>query len=366
MRKVLFLMCLAWGISLLWAQPSAHLDIYAPEIITQLSTPLEDFSAQATAMYQEADYEKAASLYLKHLAARPGDASALYNLACCYGLLGKETHASSILQLAYKAGFEDINHISGDPDFTSVRDSQDFIATMDSLLVWAARKAETAGELRYYRINTYLPYRIYYPANYSPEMECTLLVGLHGYGDEATAFGGISRILRDKPIIFLVPEAPYGMDMGTSFGYSWTPSLSFEDPMQESSFMGLKDAIVDLTRDIQKLHKLSNTILFGFSQGCFMTYNIGLAHPETFNALMAFGGWLMPEIVGEATIDKASNLKVYISHGTQDNIVSYSSGEEAHNYLISKKFDVQMDSFEGAHRIDKTSFHSGLDWLMRQ
>lgn len=364
MRRLICLLILILGCAWLAAQGQSKLDIYSPEIITNLASPTADLSALATAKYQEGDFESAARLYLEHLSRKPGDASALYNLACCYGLLGRETHAAGILQLAYKAGFTDLGHIANDNDFAPVREGKEFSAAMDSLRAWSATKAQAAGKQGFYEINTYLPYRIYYPANYTPEMTCTLLVGLHGYGDNATAFGNISRVIQDRPVIYLVPEAPYLLDMGTAYGFSWTPSMDFADPMQESSFIGLNDAVVKLTRQIQQSHSIDKTVLFGFSQGCFMAYNIGLANPDVFTALLPFGGWLMPEIIGENKIVNAKHQKVYIGHGTQDNIVSYSSGEEALKYLKDSGFDVQLGSFEGAHRIDRNTFLKGLDWVM--
>lgn len=366
MRRFICLLFLIIGCGWLMAQILPDIDIYSPQILSGLSTPTPDLSALATAKYQQADYEAAARLYLEHLSRKPGDASALYNLACCYGLLGHEPHAAGILQLAYKAGFTDLAHISNDPDFTLVREGKDFSSAMDSLRAWSTAKDKYAGQQGFYGINTYLPYRIYYPANYTPEMTCTLLVGLHGYGDNATAFGNISRIIQDRPIIFVVPEAPYLLDMGTAYGFSWTPNMDFDDPLQESSFIGLNEAIVKLTRQIQNSHRIGQTVLFGFSQGCFMTYNIGLGNPDVFTALMPFGGWLMPEIIGENNIPKAKHQKVFIGHGTQDTIVNYSSGEEALKYLTDSGFDVQFGSFDGAHRIDRSTFLKGLDWLTQK
>ncbi len=366
MRRYICLFVLSLGLCFLWSQTAAVPDIYSDAVIKNLSTPAPDLAALATASYQKGDYEAAAKQYLAHLASKPGDASALYNLACCYGLLGREKHASEILQLAYKAGFDDLEHIQRDTDFDKVRQSPEFVAGMDSLKVWAARKAESAGEKHFYRLNTYLPYHIYYPANYRQDTQYALVVGLHGYGDNAVAFGNISRLLKDMPVIYLVPEAPYTMDLGGRQGFSWTPSMDTEDPLQVGSFIGLNDGIVDLVRQIQVSHKIGKTILFGFSQGCFMTYQVGIGNPDVFDGLIAFAGWMMPELIQDAAIKATRLPKVYISHGKQDRVITHDASDQALAWLLEHKYEARLNSFEGDHRVDRTSFMEGLNWILAE
>ncbi|MDD2331573.1 MAG: hypothetical protein PHI68_02845 [Candidatus Cloacimonetes bacterium] len=345
--------------------PIPGLDIFSPELLSSLSVNTQELNQRAQEFYQAAEFETAARYYIAIIKARPNDASTLYNLSCCYGLLGKESLAAQTLLMAYRAGFTDLDHIMGDPDFGKVKDGSVFSAALDSLATWNARKQKAEGKLEYYGLKTYLPYRIYFPENFQPGEFHSLLIGLHGYGDNALAFGGVSALLKDKPIIYVVPEAPYLLSIDDYKGFSWSPSLDYEDPLQEASFMGLREGIDSLVKDLKDKFWIDKTILFGFSQGCFMTYNIGLANPELYNGLLAFGGWLEPGIIGEKQLEKAKSTRVYIAHGKGDSIVKPESATQALKILQDMDYDVQLESFEDGHRIDKKVFMAGLDWLLK-
>jgi len=339
------------------------IDIYNPMFIETISTPSQNLSSEATAQYQAGDYEKAARFYIGHLWDKPSDSSALYNLSCCYGLLGKDELAAKTLMMAYKAGFEDIEHIRQDPDFDKVKQSKIFSAAMDSLSAWSAIKAKVEGKMEYYAISTYLPYRIYLPDGFDESAKYNLLIGLHGFGDQAVPFGRIHQVIKDKPFIYIVPEAPYILPGNERPGFSWTPMVDYSDPLQEKSFMGLNTAIRELCQKLEKDYQIDKTFLMGFSQGCFMTYNIGLANPDLFDGLLAFGGWLSPEVIGESTIKKACKVKVFIAHGTTDRVIEFTSAEKSLQILKENNYQVELFSFEDGHRIDRKALLSGLTWL---
>ncbi len=342
------------------------IDIYSAELLSAQTPNLQELQSLANNSYQSGDYELAAKYYIAFLKYKPGDANALYNLACCYGLLGKSDFASQRLMQSFKAGFEDLEHIAKDTDFDKVRKSKDFAAAMDSLNVWTAKKANPGYEQSFYSISTYLPYRIYLPQDYSEDGTYRLLVGLHGYGDSAAGFGALYPLLKDKSIIYVVPEAPYILEGSGNPGYSWTPSFDENDPIQMSSFEGLNEGITNLVREVRSTYNIDKTILFGFSQGCFETYNIGLGNQDLFDGIIAFGGWLMPEIIGDALDVEEPYIKVFIGHGTTDNVVEYSSAEDALKLLKSKDYNVKMSSFEGAHKIDRKTFMEGLNWVLEE
>ena len=53
--------------------------------------------------YAEKRYADAARAYVRALRQAPGDSRSLYNLACCYGLLGHQDQAISFLRAAWDA-----------------------------------------------------------------------------------------------------------------------------------------------------------------------------------------------------------------------------------------------------------------------
>jgi mannose-6-phosphate isomerase-like protein (cupin superfamily) len=73
------------------------------------------------------EWEKGIALMHDGLAARPGDASLLYNLACFEARLGRLDDAAAHLQEAYESQPDDVREwAAGDPDLDPLRDRPDF------------------------------------------------------------------------------------------------------------------------------------------------------------------------------------------------------------------------------------------------
>lgn len=342
-----------------------RIDPYDQRTLAEIGKPSTALLTAANANYQAGDYEEAARNYIAYLKAVPADANALYNLSCCYGLLGREDLAAQVLVHAYKAGFEDVEHIMKDPDFDPVRKGERFIAATDSINAWSDRKQKAAGEVRYYSIHSFLPYRVYLPENYDPQREYPLLVGLHGFGDKAINFGYLYTAIKDKELIMIVPEAPFVIPFNKETGYSWSPLEDREHPIWDPSYLRLESALLELVNEVKREHKTGKTMLMGFSQGCAYTYLIGLNNPGTFNSLLAFGGWMETEVLTDEVLEKARQTKVFIVHGTNDKVIGFNAAETAFAKLQEMRYDVFLRSFEGAHSIDRTALSEGIDWALK-
>jgi serine/threonine protein kinase/lipopolysaccharide biosynthesis regulator YciM len=63
---------------------------------------------------------------------RPRDSNVLYNGACTYALLGRKPEALEMLRRAIAAGYQNIDWLTRDPDFTSLRDDPEFQQILQS------------------------------------------------------------------------------------------------------------------------------------------------------------------------------------------------------------------------------------------
>jgi Tfp pilus assembly protein PilF len=72
---------------------------------------------------------------MRHLdtavALRPNDTNVLYNAACTLGVLEKKPEALAMLRKALAAGYGNLEWVSRDPDFTSLRDDPEFQALVN-------------------------------------------------------------------------------------------------------------------------------------------------------------------------------------------------------------------------------------------
>lgn len=370
-KKIILFFLILMMYSLLVAQETQQdslllevkdIDIYDPQIGDFLDVDIQPYAIKAWESYNAMDYETAAKYYLKLLQYDNSNANALYNLACCYGLLGTDSLAVVYIKRAYNAGFTDIEHIEGDPDFDGVRDSNSFISLLDSLETIQERADSLQGTLYFIPAETLQKCRIKFPDNYDPTLAYPLLIGLHGWGDNAENFIMLDRKFPQMNFIFVVPEAPYEFGVGNTIGYSWIEG--WEKPEIFEKSVTLTEAyILHVISYITSIYNVTDVYLMGFSQGCWMTYYVGLNHPEVFSGLLCFGGELPLDILGDEIISTANKLPVYIVHGENDRVIPLEVGQKAQTVLDENGYQCELYIFEGAHEIPEEGFKLGFPWL---
>jgi len=85
---------------------------------------------------------------------------------------------------------------------------------------------------------------------------------------------------------------------------------------------------------------------------CYKTIN---QHPLVTNE-----GEKGPQI---ASPEKLNKLKVFISHGTSDNVLNIEYAREANAYLKTIKLIPTYNEFEGGHTVSNEMLLSLIDWL---
>lgn len=297
--------------------------------------------------YRALDYEGAAESYLEGLRAQPWDAIHIYNLSCCFGLLGKADLAAIYLRRAWSAGFEDIGFVREDRDFDPVRMSEPFSSLVDSLSEAAETEAALRGETVVFRMTGPFECRVNTPEGYDGTEPVPLLLGLHGVGGTPEGFMRLWNVARGFRCIMAVPQAPSPFDTGGGMGYSW-----FEDhfPMASS-----REYVLTVLDSLEARYNVGDVYLFGYSQGAGMALMTGLHAPGRFAGVAAFSGWL-PEEVTDQEIQAAAGLPVRIVHGEQDDAVAFDNAIRAVSVLAAHGIDVRLLPFDGAHRFEPDLF----------
>jgi predicted esterase len=317
----------------------------------------------ANEAYQKTDYEKAAKLYLSVLHYDIHDASSIYNLACCYGLLGKDELASIYLKRAVKAGFDDIGHIEQDKDFDKVKSSSIFKTAMDSIKIIVTKKDDPFLKKIYLPGNAFVPVYIHLPDKYDVSKKYTLIIGLHGFGDNAKNFSNLWKAMDKEKFIYACPEALYPMNFGKEIGYSWgIPDSISEDIDNESRTQADKN-VAEMARKLKAEYNISETYLMGFSQGCGLTYTAGIINYDLFKGLICFGGWLDTKWLSDEQLKKANRLKIAIIHGIEDNVVKFENAEKANKKLTEMGYSVSFRTFKGGHQMSKSELGNALEWM---
>jgi len=308
--------------------------------------------ARGDSCYRASDYEGAAGFYLEGLRAQPWDATYIYNLSCCFGLLGRADLAALYLRRAWNAGFRNMTFILEDSDFERVREVEPFSSLVDSLSEVSLNETALRGELIVFHTSGPFECRVNTPEGYDGSEALPLLLGLHGVGGTPEGFMRLWNVAREFPCIMAVPQAPCPFDTGEGMGYSW-----FEDgfPMASS-----RDYIMAVLDSLEVRYNVGDVYLFGYSQGAGMTLMTGLHAPERFAGLAVFSGWL-PEEVTDHEIQAAAGLPVRIVHGEQDGAVTFDNAMHAVSVLAAHGYDVGMLSFQGEHRFEAGLFRQVLE-----
>jgi predicted esterase len=328
-----------------------------------LDLNLDSLQAAAHSAYQARDYAVAARLYLEALNHDITNSGDIYNLACCYGLLGKETLAARYLVRAVRAGFDDLEHVRRDPDFDSVRSRPVFAATVESASARAEAAATKAGLALTVSAQTLLPVYVHLPAGYDSTRAYPLLLGLHGYGSNPRQFARLYERAGSPKLIFAALQAPYPMAAGKEPGYSWVTWSKDDSTARRTSSELSTEYIVEAARQLASRYRTSGTWLLGFSQGCGMAYATGLRHSDRLKGIICFGGGFDTLRFTAEQYATARELPVFSSHGLEDRVVEHAYGAASREFLARQGFKVTVADFPGGHSVPEEPLTKAVRWM---
>ena len=192
-----------------------------------------------------------------------------------------------------------------------------------------------------------------------------LILLLHGYGsNEADLFSFASELPDNYYII--AARAPHDLMYGS---YAWY-AINFD--ADENKFSDLNQARQSrdlIARFIDKIVEKypiepTNVTLVGFSQGTILSYAVALSYPEKISRVVALSGYLNTEIAKEGFEKKdVSNLKIFASHGTVDQVIPVEWARKAPEYLQHLGIDVQFKEYPIGHGVAPQNFFDFKNWL---
>jgi phospholipase/carboxylesterase len=171
----------------------------------------------------------------------------------------------------------------------------------------------------------------------------TLVVLLHGYGDDGAGLIGLGRywapMLPDA--LFVSPNAPRvcGAFAG---GFEWFPlandqSLPWSEGVRSAAPV-LRAFLADLWA--QTGLGPSNTVLAGFSQGAMMALHVGTSLDEPLAGIIGFSGVFLPSDAFAAGM--AAKPPVALVHGDEDTVLAAQHSRDAAQELIAAGFEVTL------------------------
>lgn len=180
-----------------------------------------------------------------------------------------------------------------------------------------------------------------------------VLLLLHGWtGDESSMWIFESRLPHDN--IIIAPRGIYPSSLG---GYGWQKSDGDRWP-DMNDFTPAVNSIVELISDEELVQAdFSRLYLVGFSQGAALAYAIAIKYPDRVSAIAALSGFLPNNV--ESSIENAdlNGLPIYITHGSQDDLVPVDKARFAVETLTQAGAKVSYCEEEVGHKLSATCFN---------
>lgn len=173
-----------------------------------------------------------------------------------------------------------------------------------------------------------------------------LMIVLHGLGDSVEGYRWLPQALRLPWMNYLLVNAPdsyYG-------GYSWYDYAGNPEPGVRRS----RDLLLKLAEQQRNSgFPTEQTSVFGFSQGCLMTLELGLRYPHRFAGLVGVSGYVFePETLLKELSPVAREQSVLMTHGTEDPLIPLGPVRGQVALLKSSGIQIEWHEFVKVHTID--------------
>ncbi|MDB5795142.1 MAG: carboxylesterase protein [Noviherbaspirillum sp.] len=200
------------------------------------------------------------------------------------------------------------------------------------------------------------------------------VIWLHGLGADGADFVPIVRELDLSGcpgIRFIFPHAPT-MPVTINNGYvmrAWYDILGM-DLVKREDEAGLRKSQQAVEKLIaqEKSRGIAadRIVLAGFSQGCAMTLQTGLRHPEKLAGLLCLSGYLPIHTTVEAERHPENQgTPIFMAHGRTDSVVPIDRAQRSRDLLNAHGYQVEWHEYMMPHSVCAEEVADISAWLRR-
>lgn len=178
--------------------------------------------------------------------------------------------------------------------------------------------------------NSFQPYTIKLPQDYSPAKKYPVLVFLHGSGQDEQTVLNQARSGGD-----FIEVAPFGRDQYNCYD---------SDSSQKDIMEAIEDVLAHFSADPNKM------VIAGFSMGGYGALRTYYQHPELYKGVAVFAGhpdlandWLgsgHPNFLEDQFLTPFSKIPIFIYHGRKDGALPVAKAEELIRKLKSNGIQI--------------------------
>ena len=200
------------------------------------------------------------------------------------------------------------------------------------------------------------------------------VVWLHGLGADGNDFVPLVRELdlTGLPgIRFVFPHANT-MPVTINGGYvmrSWYDIVATDLTRREDEG-GLRASQLQvealIAREKARGIPASRIILAGFSQGCAMTLQTGLRHPEKLAGMLCLSGYLpLSSVAGAERSEASLGTPIFMAHGVQDPVVPFARAEESRKVVEALGYQVEWHAYPMQHTLCLEEVQDISKWIRK-
>jgi phospholipase/carboxylesterase len=200
------------------------------------------------------------------------------------------------------------------------------------------------------------------------------IIWMHGLGADGNDFVPLVQELdyTGLPgIRFVFPHAKT-MPVTVNGGYvmrAWYDITGAELTRREDE-AGLRASQRDIealiAQEVARGIPASRIILAGFSQGCAMTLQTGLRHPEKLAGMLCLSGYL--PLAGTVAAERSAasqSVPIFMAHGRQDGVVQMIRAEQSRDLLQSLGYDIEWHEYNMQHSLCIEEVRDINAWLRK-
>jgi phospholipase/carboxylesterase len=197
------------------------------------------------------------------------------------------------------------------------------------------------------------------------------VIWLHGLGASGHDFEPIVPELRlPIGVRFVFPHAPNrtvtvngGMVMPAWYDII---SMEIERVIDTKQILESSAAVEELIeQEIARGIPSENIFIVGFSQGGAVAYEAALSYPKKLGGLIALSTYFATRKTISFN-DTNSALPIFIGHGTVDNVVDETLGQQAKQALSELGYQPEYHTYPIAHSVCMEEIMAISSWLQKQ
>ena len=200
------------------------------------------------------------------------------------------------------------------------------------------------------------------------------IIWMHGLGADGNDFVPLVRELdlTGLPgIRFVFPHANT-MPVTINGGYvmrSWYDIVATDLTRREDEG-GLRASQLQvealIAREKARGIPASRIILAGFSQGCAMTLQTGLRHPEKLAGMLCLSGYLpLSSVAGAERSEASLATPIFMAHGVQDPVVPFARAEESRKVVEALGYQVEWHAYPMQHTLCLEEVQDISAWIRK-